>query len=218
MLDINNKVHISVIIKSLENIYNYSKIYGVLNPEDLNYLNIIYKLLNSCHLDLTIEQIQKLTGIYENIKNVSKFICPELIYPKHIQTKTKFVQAESEDCNEFTVSNKIFYWEDARLGGLFTISTLSEEIVTQNYFVNKLYKTKELFNTGVNINYLLNGKRIYAVSESNTLNYQVFDVSNNLNLTSFFDFQIIPQLNMTLIMSNKDYAPEQVTIRIKKIN
>jgi hypothetical protein len=107
MLDLTDKSHVSLMIKSIENIYNNSKIYGKLYPMDLVHLNIIYKLLNSCHLDLSVENIKQLLNIYTNIEYKSKNICPRIVYSKHIQTKQSFVQAECTDCNNAITKNKV---------------------------------------------------------------------------------------------------------------
>jgi len=215
MLHIDNKTHISVIIKSIENIYNQSKIYGQLNIEDINYLNIIYKLLNSCNLDLSVEEINKLTSIYENIQFSSKYICPVLKYPKHVQIKPKFVQAETKDCNNFLISNKLFYWQDSRLTVNIT-DELSEEILIDNYFNNKLFKTKLEFETGVDIVYTGEHKKCFAISESSITNYIITNITTNEIITDDFDIVLIPLLNMTLLVTNKDFSSETIKIQIKQ--
>lgn len=213
MLDINNKQHISVIIKSLENIYNQAKIYGKLNPRDLNYLNIIYKLLNSCYLDLSLKDIQKLIEVYNKIEFNSEFICAPIIYPKHIQTKTTFVQAESKDCNNFPISNKIYYWEDFRLSSNIT-NLLKTEVLTTNYFIDKKFKTKSQFNTGVDIIYTETHKKCFMIFESVITDYIVYNLTTNTTITNDFDIVLIPTLNATLLVTNKDYSAETIKIQI----
>lgn len=72
MVVLNNN-HQYTIIASLEKIYNYAKINGVLKPKELYLLNIIYKLLNNC--DNCYNDQIKLISLYHKILNNSKLLC-----------------------------------------------------------------------------------------------------------------------------------------------
>lgn len=197
---INDKTHISVIIKSLNNIYNESKIYGKLNVEDINYLNIIYKLLNTCYLDLSVDEINTLSNLYENIQFHSKYICPVLKYPKHIQTKPTFTQAETNDCNANPITDRIFYWEDRRFLDLNYDLTIATQAANTTFLFAQDSETYDFFNQGYQWNLESGDTRvmcinIYDISQINQ--YKLYNEFEQ-DITSLFYYHYIEETNSAL--------------------
>lgn len=219
MLYINDKTHISVIIKSLNNIYNQSKIYGKLNVEDINYLNIIYKLLNTCYLDLSVNEINTLSTLYENIQFHSKHICPVLKYPKHIQTKPKFVQAETNDCNNNPITDKIFYWEDRRFLDLNYDLLIATEAANTTFLFDQNFETYSFFNQGYQWDLEIGDTRvmcinIYDISQTNQ--YKLYNKFEQ-DITNSFYYHYIKETNSILYIGKIDVNALEY-IKIIKIN
>jgi hypothetical protein len=215
---INDKTHISVIIKSLNNIYNQSKIYGKLNVEDINYLNIIYKLLNTCYLDLSVDEINTLSNLYENIQFHSKHVCPVLKYPKHIQTKPTFVQAETNDCNNNPITDRIFYWEDRRFLDTDYNLTIATQASNTTFLFAQDSETYDFFNAGYEWPLESGDTRvmcinIYDIPQTNQ--YKLYNEFEQ-DVTNSFYYHYITQTNSILYIGKIDVNALEY-IKIKKI-
>jgi len=219
MLYINDKTHISVIIKSLNNIYNQSKIYGKLNVEDINYLNIIYKLLNTCYLDLSVDEINTLSNLYENIQFHSKYICPVLKYPRHIQTKPTFTQAETNDCNTNPIIDKIFYWEDRTFIDLDYNLQIVEQAKNTTFLFAKTFQTYNFFNTGYNWPLEIGDARVMCLNIYEIQTGSEYKLYNELeeDITSLFYYHYIEETNSILYIGKINLNALEY-IKIKKIN
>lgn len=215
MIQINEINHASVIISSLDKIYNIGKISGKLDSIDLYTLNIIYKLLSHCCLNLTHEQNKQLVDIYRNIYFHSKNICHNNSIETYIPThRIPFFQAESVDCNDYPIANKIYYWQEENYNT--TINDIFLLVDDQNYFLNKSYDTKESFYIGKNIEYVNIGRICFAITETiNTDTYKIYDILNN-DVTHTFDKIFIDSINTILFVSQNIYSHGTMFFKFKK--
>lgn len=214
MIEINDKNHISVLLSSLDKIYNQGKINGKLEAIDLYILNIIYKLLNNCCLELTNEQRKCLMNSYRNMYFYSNTICqatPIQIYQTNY--KTKFFQAESEDCNNYPKFEDIYYWQEP-LGRNF--ANIHPDIVDSTYLIGKSFDTEENFKLGKDIDYSDIGVICFLVTDTLTTDtYKIYDILNN-DITHTFNTIYIDSLNSTLFVSSNSYSYGLMNITIKK--
>lgn len=97
MLEINEKDHNSLIVSSLNVIYNKGLINGKLNTIDLYLLNIIYKLINDENF---IDIKEELKSLYLNYYYNSKNICKinSLNNYNVLNVGNNFIQLETGDC------------------------------------------------------------------------------------------------------------------------
>lgn len=97
MLEINEKDHISLIVSSLNVIYNKGLINGKLNSIDLYLLNIIYKLINDENF---IDIKEELKSLYLNYYYNSKNICKINTLNNYnvLNVNNNFIQLETGDC------------------------------------------------------------------------------------------------------------------------
>lgn len=211
MIEITIKQHLSVLISSIDKIYNKARLEGTLNIKDLYYLNFVYKLLNK--LELTNEQNNTLINYYNQLSYYSKYICPPKIIKKYQTTpKTKFEQAEKTDCNTYLKNKSILYWQEDYL---LNNEQILDLVDNTNYLVLKPSDTYENFEIGKDINYDKIGKIIFLALESNTTNYIVKDALNN-DVTHTFNIQLVPILNATLFISDNIYSYGTMNFKIIK--
>lgn len=217
MLEISEKSHTSVLISSLSKIYNKVKTGKPLKSDKLYLLNIVYKLLDGCCIELSNSQRKILLNIYRNLYfEYPEQICPGPLIKKYqMVTKPKFIQADSTDCNTYTKYNKIFYWQESNY--LTTKEILEPLIDDSGYFNDKLFDTFANFELGKNIEYNNIGRICFAIMESNiTSEYKIYDSLNN-DVTHTFDTIFIDQVNTILIVSQNIYSHGNMTFKIKKI-
>lgn len=215
MLNIYEKNHIATVINSLDKIYRQSKINGELNPLDIYYIDIIYKLLYHCNIDISNEQRNQLINIYNNLSFKSDYICANTnIKPFHLNTKDTFTQADSTDCKDIPLNgSKIFYWQEESPATSFTdiLPLLSEE-----YLEDKLSDTYENFEQGKTISYSNIGRICFVDNNSESTNYEIEDELGN-NIYGFFTIINVEDLKYTLFVSKNYYSYGDVFIKIKKI-
>lgn len=216
MIEINEKNHQSVIISSLEKIYNEGRISGRLNSVDLYLLNIIYKLLDNCCIEITPTERKILMDMYRNILFHSVQVCNttsvEIYKPTY---RTPFLQADSEDCNTYPEADKIYYWQEENYNT--TIDDIILLVDDQDYFINKPFDTKENFEIGKTIDYINIGRICFAITETqDTDTYKIYDVLNN-DVTHTFDRLYVDSINTILFVSQNIYSHSQMYIKIKKI-
>jgi len=207
----NNIENTLTLINSLDKIYNKARINGKLDSINLYLLNIISNILNHCNIELSNKTKTKLENLYITIYNHSKEICKTNIIKPY--NNTIFVQADINDYNDFPKSNKIYYWQDDRLSSNIT-AILQSEVLANNYFLDKLYKTKNQFSTGVDIEYLETHKKCFMIFESEITNYIIKNITTNTIITDDFDIVLIPTLKATLLVTNKDFSEETIKIQI----
>jgi len=214
MLNICEKSHIATIINSLDKIYRQSKINGELNPLDIYYINIIYKLLYYCDTDITNKERNQLINIYNNISFKSDNICYNTnIEVFHLNTKITFVQSDCDDCdNEPVELSKIYYWQEEN-----PVTTINDilPLVDEDYLADKLFDTLENFEIGKTISYTNIGRIGFIITNSETIDYELQDILGN-NITEFFDFIVIDDLKYTLIVSKNIYTFGDAFIKIIK--
>jgi len=217
MLEINELNNTSVLISSLDKIYNLGRLNGKLKSIDLYVLNIIFKLLNGCCIELTHDQRRMLMELYRHFYFNTEYICPV----SHIQgyiapVMSQFTQAESADCNDYTMTNKIHYWQESSLNT--TIYNILSLITNSGYFLNKKYDTKENFVIGKTIEYTNIGRICFSITEAlDTEEYKVYDVLNN-DVTNTFDIAYIHSIKTMLFVSKNVYSHGNIFFKIKKTN
>lgn len=215
MLSINEKSHISTVIGSLDKIYKQAKLTGQLNSVDIFYLNIIYKLITGCNVSLNEKQMSCLISLYSRISFSSTYICPVKPMKKYQLTKRNtFIQAETTDCNTYTHSDKIFYWQEEDYNSI--ISFIEASVDDSGYLTNKLFDTYSNFQIGKDIEYSNIGRICFLAMESETLNFEVRDIDNNI-ITDAFDVVLIPIIKATLFVSKNIISHGSINFKIKKL-
>ena len=211
MIEITIKQHLSVLIGSIEKIYNKARLNGKLEVKDIYYLNSIYKLLNK--VELTNSQNNMLINYYNKLAYYSDTICPPKVIKKYQTTPIpKFQQLESTDCNTYSKNKSILYWQE-----VYTLnnSQITDLVDDTNYLTDKPSDTYENFEIGKNIDYNKVGKIIFLALESNTINYIIKD-DLNIDVTHTFNISLIPQLNATLFISDNNYSYGIMNFKIIK--
>lgn len=215
MLEISEKAHTSVLIGSLDKIYRKTLLGNKINSHDIYLLNIIFKLLDGCCLELTNTQRRILLDLYRKLYFKSEQICPGPTIKKYqITVVPKFIQAESTDCNTYPHADKIFYWQEVNISTL--LADIQPLVDDTDYLDNKLFDTFTNFESGKEIEYSNIGRICFLAMESNTLNYEIKDIDNN-NVTDAFDIVLIPVINSTLIVSKNFYSHGNINFKIKKL-
>ena len=211
MIEITIKQHLSVLIGSIEKIYNKAVLTGKLEVKDIYYLNSIYKLLNK--VELTNSQNNMLINYYNKLAYYSDTICPPKVIKKYQTTLIpKFQQLESTDCNTYSKNKSILYWQE-----VYTLnnSQITDLVDNTNYLIDKPSDTYENFEINKNIDYNKVGKIVFLALESNTTNYQIKDDLNN-DVTHTFNIQLVPILNATLFISDNIYSYGTINFKIIK--
>lgn len=217
MLEVCEKSHIATVINSLDKIYRQSKVNGELNPLDIYYIDIIYKLLYQCNIDISNEDRKQLINIYNNLSFKSDYICPNTnITPFHLNIKTVTIQNNIDDCDESPIKeNKIYYWQEESL------ETTYQDIVplvNQEYLDSKYNDTYSNFENGKNIDYTNVGRICFADNKNiEYANYEITDILGN-DMSNFFTLTMIPSQTCNLIVSKNIYSFGEVFIKIKKTN
>lgn len=213
MIDIDEKSHISVTIKSLEKIYKKAKINGKLESKDIFVLNLIYKLLYIFEDTLTNEEKQKLTILYSRLAFRSENICQPILYKKYLHTvRPTFTQAEVSDCIEIPTFDKIYYWQEEDYQS--TIENIVSSI-NSSYLSDKSSDTYNNFNTDKEINYTNIGRIAFLLTGEYT-NYWIYD-NEDVDISDSFDSQIINDLHSKLFVSKNIISYGDIKFKIKKI-
>lgn len=215
MLEISEKAHTSVLIGSLDKVYRQTLLGNKINSNDIYLLNIIFKLLDGCCLELTNNQKRTLSDLYRKLYFKSKQICPGPTIRKYQITKTpKFIQAETTDCNTYPHANKIFYWQEESISTL--LADIQPLVDDTNYLDDKLFDTFTNFESGKNIEYTNIGRICFLAMESNTINYEIKD-EDNIDVTDAFDIVLVPSINSTLFVSKNYFSHGNINFKIKKL-
>lgn len=215
MMDINEKTHTSVVIGSLDKIYNQSRVTGILHSNDVYILDAIYKLLSGCTTSITHIQRRSLISLYNTILNSSKYTCKSIILNKDkVILKSKFTQAEYTDCNTTTNLQKIYYWQEPNI-------TIIEKDIINNVSINGYLQTKSFdtipnFEIGKTISYTSIGLISFAITNSlETDNYRLYDILNN-DITDGFNRTYLNNKTI-LFVSNNIYSHSNMFIKLKKL-
>lgn len=216
MIDINEKTHTSVVIGSLDKIYNQSRVTGILHSNDVYILDAIYKLLSGCTASITHIQRRSLISLYNTILNSSKYTCKSIILSQDkVILKSKFTQAEYTDCNTTANLQKIYYWQEPN------ISVVENDIINNvsinGYLQSKPFDTIPSFEIGKTISYTSIGLISFAITNSlETDNYRLYDIMNN-DVTDGFTRSYLNNKTI-LFVSNNIYSHSNMFIKLIKSN
>lgn len=216
MLEINEQNHTGVLLSSLDKIYNKGRLNGKLNSINLYILNIIYKLLDNCCIELTQENKIQLMDLYRKIYYNSETICKVSNIKKYnIPVKLHFEQAETEDCNVYPKANKIFYWQEESY--VNTINVILDIIGNDDFFTLKSNDSLISFENGKLIEYNNIGRICFAIMESDENEvFKIYDILNN-DITHSFITEYYTVKNCRLFISNNIYSHGDINFKIKKI-
>jgi hypothetical protein len=215
MLTVNDKNHTSLVIGSIERIYNRSKIYGKLKIKNLYFIDIIANLLSGKCITLTSEQTNGLLSIYYATTFQSSEICRPTICKMYQSTaRPAFIQAETEDCNDAPLNSSIYYWQEPYILNDESIYNLA---IGTGYMQGKSSDTYENFEKGKYITYSDIGKVTFFAFNSNNFDFVITDILNN-DVTHAFNLTYVPKLNATLFISNNIYSHGIMFFKFKKLN
>lgn len=216
MLEINEQNHTGVLLSSLDKIYNKGRLNGKLNSINLYILNIIYKLLDNCCIELTQENKIQLMDLYRKIYYNSETICKVSNIKKYnIPVKLHFEQAETEDCNVYPKVNKIFYWQEESY--INTVVVILDMIGNDDFFTLKSNDSLISFENGKLIEYNNIGRICFAITESDENEvFKIYDILNN-DITHSFNTEYYTVKNCRLFISNNIYSHGDINFKIKKI-
>lgn len=214
MIEIDEINHVPVLISSLDKIYNKAKVNGKLDSVNLYLLNIVFKLLNGCCVTLTNDQRRKLITIYSNIYFNSQSICKVKGIVKYkIPTRTKFFQAETEDCNTYPKFDNIYYWQEE------DYTTILDDIVavgdSTGYLTGKSFYSYAEFSTGKLLEYNNIGRICFMALESNNATLTVTDILGNV-VNDAFDTHYYASINATLFVSRNIFSHGPINFKIIK--
>jgi len=214
MIDINEKTHTSVVIGSLDKIYNQSRVTGVLHSNDVYILDAIYKLLSGCSTSITHIQRRSLISLYNTILNTSKYTCKSIILNQDkVILKSKFTQAEYTDCNTIGNLQKIYYWQEPNIDIL--LDDIISNVSVNGYLQTKSFDTIPVFEIGKTISYINIGLISFAITNSlETDNYRLYDIMNN-DVTDGFTRTYLDNKTI-LFVSNNIYSYSDMFIKITK--
>ena len=216
MIDINEKTHTSVVIGSLDKIYNQSRVTGVLHSNDVYILDSIYKLLSGCTTSITHTQRRSLISLYNTILNSSKYTCKSIILSQDkVILKSKFTQAEYTDCNTTANLQKIYYWQEPNID--IILDDIIGNVSINGYLQTKSFDTIPVFEIGKTISYTSVGLISFAITNSlETDNYRLYDIMNN-DVTETFTYTYLDNKTI-LFTSNNIYSHGNLFIKLIKSN
>lgn len=210
-MDITIKKHLSVLIGSVNKIYNKAKINGELKARDVYYLNTLFKLLSIS--DLSYTDKKQISTLYNNISFCSDYICPPVIYKSYNTTiKPNFQQAESTDCNTYPAKKEILYWQEPYTLSEVDILTLLDDTT---YLVDKPFDTYPNFDMGKSIDYTEIGRLVFIAIDANTTDLKIYDALNN-DVTHTFNKTLYPIANGVIFVSQNIYSHGIINFKIKE--
>jgi len=216
MTEINEKGHVSVIIGSIEKTYRKARLTGKLNSNDPYILEAIYKLLNACYATLSQKNRSTLTTLYNRILTTSKNTCmPMVLEQDKKKPKSVFIQAEFLDCNTYSPSQEIFYWQE---DSYYTTNLdVVEKMDDISFLRTKKKDTLLSFKTGKTIAYSEIGRICFAITDTKTSS--TFNILNSLNIdvTNGFTKTFTSKTNSTLFVSTNIYSHGDMLFKINKL-
>lgn len=214
MIEINEKNHTAIVIGSLDKIYNNSKITGILRSNDVYILEAIYKLLSGCTTSISQLQKRTLISLYNTTLNTSKFACKSsALKVNDYILKSKFTQANYNDCNTMNNLQKVYYWQE--FNTLVTESEIIDNVNINGYLQTKLFDTIPVFNIGKTIPFTNIGLISLAITNSlETDNYRIYDILNN-DVTESFNRTYLNNKTI-LFVSNNIYSFGNLFIKLTK--
>lgn len=198
MLTIQDNVHISTVVKSLELMLKKMHITGQLDIYNLYLLDSINKLLNTLCLNLTNKQRRQLLSIYNNLSFKSKEICTGVMLDAYSQNMpSKFVQnfVDPEDLDN---NNDIFYWKSVFMEETSDIITN----LTKSFIDGQLSNTRTQFINGVNANVNGVGRICFFLKNQFTSNFNILDVLGN-DISESFEIVQMSNLKGYLLVSKE---------------
>lgn len=215
MENISEKKHISVLISSLEKIYNRFKLKGKSNTKELYILDAIYKLIGGCETALTGDQQRMLTMLYHKIGSTSDTICYSTILKQKIyEFKSSFIEVKcDESCNNIPNTDWIYYWQEDEIGKDF--QDIFNDTLSDTFTSDKSRDTRGAFNTGKNITLTTVGKLCFLiVNIEQSATFKIRDI-NNIDVSTGFSIMYNDDKRAILVMSNNEYTPSNLTLKIQ---
>jgi hypothetical protein len=216
MLEINEQTHEGILISSLNKVYNKGRVYGKLKALNLFILNLTFKLLDGCCLELTNAERRQLLDIYRKIYFNSEDVCNSVPLSKYeLIQKSKFTQAEVTDCNEYTKFENIYYWQEENLSTRYAdVYPLSK---VDGFTKDKLFDKETVFEVGKFIPYTKIGVIGFFITDTKSNDvYKIYDYLDN-DVTDLFDQIFVVEKNSILFVSKNIYSHGIMKFKIKKI-
>lgn len=211
MLAIEQNNHQAVLNSSLDVVFNKARISGKINVINIYILNIIFKLLNTPYIELTVTQKEYLINLYRQVYFESKEICKIKDYnPTIYPTIKTFKQADFTDCNNFEVIENIYYWQNDSL------SLITPVISTLDFFNDKEFDSKLNFQNGKSISFSLIGQINFAIFKSDNSDFEIKDILGNV-INSQFNKIFNSTYNVTIFTSKNIFSHGDINFKIIKI-
>lgn len=215
MIEITGNNHALVLNASLTKLYNQARLKGKLESNDLYILNILYNLINECHITITRKQKTQLECLYRTLYNNSKNICKvKTVVGYPVDLSTKFIVREKTDQEIIPTVSKVSYWQEP-LG--ITSNDILDLIDTGTYIETKSSATRAVFESGIDINYTDIGLIVFALNCSEeTTQYAIYDILNN-DVTNGFESFFNSDLGTRIFISFNIYAFGSINFKIKEL-
>lgn len=211
MIEINETNHALVLNASLQKSFNYARLNGVLNSEDVYLFNVLYNLINECNITITREQRKQLECLYHTLYNYSKDICKvKTVKGYPVELNTKFIVADKNDAVKVLTPQKVSYWQEP-LGVTYQDIL---DLITEEYLASKEAATKEAFEIGVDAEYTDIGLIAFAIncSEEDTI-YEIYDVLGNKVTQGFLSYYL-PDLKTRVFIGINIYSIGIINFKI----
>lgn len=201
--------HLTTLVGSLNTSYDKARFMGRLDSRDIYLLNIIYDIITSCKLMLSLDQYEHITSLYNNLYYTSKNICKTYDTLKVINSDKTFTQ------NTATASyikyRMISYWQQN------SVTDTIVDIIANLDNIVKQEDTYTAFASGKTITYTNIGRIAFLLNEELSTNYSIYDELGN-NVTTLFDVQSLPSKNSVIIVSKNIYSFSDIKFKILKNN
>lgn len=222
-------------------IINYGLAYfNVNSPKYNNYLSVFSKVLKCNYSQEILCNIlnNTVSGKYE-IKNLTKLNLAllylsfylldlaqitdvtEIEYLKDKYKSVKILQCirkigvDIDNFNTELFSNmKVYYWQFDNLND--DINTIVSQI-NNVYFDNKPFLSFEEFSKGHVVNYNLIGRIVFAIKETDILNFILEDSLGN-DVTDQFDTHYFIDTHTVVFVSKIHYSHSSIYFKFKKLN
>ena len=215
MIEITENNHSLVLNASLKKLYNKGRINGKLEPKDLYVLNILYNLINECHITISHEQRKQLECLYRTLYNNSQNICKvKTVKGYNVDSDSKFIVADKGEQSITVPVAIVSYWQEP-LG--VTYQDILDLIDTGTYVQTKPASTKTAFETGVDIVYTDIGLITFAINcSTESQQYALYDVLGNDVTGGFLSYYNV-DLGLRIFISINIYSMGTINFKIKEV-
>lgn len=196
----------------MNKLYNQSRMKGKLESVDLYMLNVLFKYLHVCDLDLTDAQKKKLKCIYRILYNTSKDICKVKLEGTKFQDRPKFVVPVQGGVVVPPVVSKVYYWQEPT--PLTEYPDIIDAIINDDYLADKPFTTKALFEFGIDIPLTHIGRIAFAFDPGfPSSGFKITDFLGN-DITHAFTKNNITSLDIVLFTSDFIYAYGNLNVHV----